>query len=170
LVEVGERLVHQADRRLGDDGAGQRDALLLPARELVGPAMPQLREAQHAGRAPKPFLAFGTRRAARAQPEDDVLGDREMRKQRVVLEHHGHAALLRRQARDVAPVQEDAAGMLRIETRNDPQQGRFATAGRAEQHHKPPARGRERDAGKRGGRAESPRHLLEAERSPRPCP
>ncbi len=33
-VEVGERLVHQADRRLGDDRAAERHALLLAAGEL----------------------------------------------------------------------------------------------------------------------------------------
>ena len=35
-VEVGERLVHQHQRRLDDDGAGDGDALLLPARKLAG--------------------------------------------------------------------------------------------------------------------------------------
>jgi hypothetical protein len=33
-VEVGQRLVHQADLRLRDQGAAERDALLLAAREL----------------------------------------------------------------------------------------------------------------------------------------
>ena len=33
-VEVGERLVHEAHGRLGDDGAAERHALLLASREL----------------------------------------------------------------------------------------------------------------------------------------
>ena len=40
-IEIGERLVHQADRRLGDDGAAERDALLLAAGELRGLAVEQ---------------------------------------------------------------------------------------------------------------------------------
>jgi hypothetical protein len=35
-VEIGQRLVHQADRALRDDGARQRHALLLAAGKLVG--------------------------------------------------------------------------------------------------------------------------------------
>ena len=35
LVERAERLVHQQQRRVEDDGARQRDALLLAARELA---------------------------------------------------------------------------------------------------------------------------------------
>jgi hypothetical protein len=34
-VDGGERLVHQQDRRVGGEGAGDADALLLAAGELV---------------------------------------------------------------------------------------------------------------------------------------
>ena len=40
LVERAERLVHQKQRRLEHDGAGQRDALLLSARKLARIAIP----------------------------------------------------------------------------------------------------------------------------------
>ena len=36
-VEIGERLVEQHERRLGDEAARERDALTLAARELAGP-------------------------------------------------------------------------------------------------------------------------------------
>ena len=42
-VEVRQRLVHQADRRLGDDRAAERDALLLSARKLRRLAIEQRR-------------------------------------------------------------------------------------------------------------------------------
>ena len=48
-IEVRQRLVHQADRRLGDDRAAERDALLLAARELRGLALEQRRRGR-AGR------------------------------------------------------------------------------------------------------------------------
>ena len=48
-VEVRQRLVHQADRRLGDDRAAERDALLLAAGELRRLAVEQRRRAR-AGR------------------------------------------------------------------------------------------------------------------------
>ena len=38
-VEVGERLVHQQHVRLDDDGAGERDALLLTAGKALGQAV-----------------------------------------------------------------------------------------------------------------------------------
>ena len=53
-IEIGERLVHEAHRRLGDDGAAERDALLLAARELRGLAVEQLVEPQHIGGALQP--------------------------------------------------------------------------------------------------------------------
>ena len=46
-VEVGERLVHEANRSLRHDRAAERDALLLSARELRGLAVEQTLEAQN---------------------------------------------------------------------------------------------------------------------------
>ena len=44
-VEVGQRLVEQEEARLAHDGARQRDALLLAARELARPAREQVADA-----------------------------------------------------------------------------------------------------------------------------
>ena len=60
-VEVGERLVHQADRVLGDDGARERDALALPAGEflrLVVQPLSQAHQLRHL-RQPAFSLLFG---------------------------------------------------------------------------------------------------------------
>ena len=58
-VEVRQRLVHEADLRLGDDGAAERDALLLPARELRGLALEELFQAEDAGGALEALVALG---------------------------------------------------------------------------------------------------------------
>ena len=49
-VEVGERLVEQEHLGLPDDGAADRDALALAARQLLGLAVEQLVELQDARR------------------------------------------------------------------------------------------------------------------------
>jgi hypothetical protein len=121
--------------------AGQRDALLLPAGELVRPPLEQRGQAEHPGRMGKAPLAFGARNAARLQPEHDVLGHRQMREQRVVLEHHGDAALGGRQTRHVAPADQHAPRGRGVEPGNDPEQRGLAAARRA-QHHDETAGGR----------------------------
>ena len=62
-------------------------------------------------RAARRAVALGGRHAAHPQPEHDVLGDRKVREQRVALEHHRDVALRRRQRRDVAPADQDAAAV-----------------------------------------------------------
>ena len=73
-VERRERLVEQQDLRLGDQGARQRDALLLPAGELRRQAV---RAALHATRAraarARLRMALGLGDAAHLQAEGDVV-------------------------------------------------------------------------------------------------
>ena len=67
-VEGAERLVEQQHRGLEHQGAGQGDALLLPAGELAGLARRvarQLHELQRLADAP-PDLGLGARRARRS--------------------------------------------------------------------------------------------------------
>ena len=45
-VQIRQRLIHQADRRLGDDGAAERDTLLLAAGQLSRLAMQQRSDAE----------------------------------------------------------------------------------------------------------------------------
>ena len=96
-VEVRQRLVHQAHRRLVDDRAAQRHALLLAAGELRRLAREQRRQPEQLGDAREPRPAIGVGDAPHAQAEQDVLGHGEVRKQRVALEHHRDVALRRRQ-------------------------------------------------------------------------
>jgi uncharacterized protein YndB with AHSA1/START domain len=53
------------------------------------------------------------------QGEADILGDREMGKQRVVLEHHADVAPGGRQRGDLQAVDPHRAGIGRLEARHD---------------------------------------------------
>ena len=48
-IEIAQRLVEQERLGLLDDGAADGDALALAARELVGPALQQMRDLQDVG-------------------------------------------------------------------------------------------------------------------------
>ena len=93
-VEVRERLVEQQDPRLGREGAGERDALLLAAGEpRDGPGLEprELDGREGLGHAARPL---GLADALRGEPEGDVLAGRHVREERVVLEDHSEAASL----------------------------------------------------------------------------
>ena len=110
-VEVGERLVHQAHRPLGDDGAAERHALLLAAGELARACAPRSW--------PRPSSSATSRQALRAlrgaatlrtsRPKTMFSLDGEVREERVGLEHHRDAALRRGHVGHVAPADEERA-------------------------------------------------------------
>src|SRR5205085_11511150 len=82
-VERAERLVEQEHPRAAHQGAGERDPLLLAARELPRLAVLhafELDEAEHLEDAPAELPAAA---ALAAQAERDVLEDREAREGRV---------------------------------------------------------------------------------------
>ena len=79
-------------------------------------------------------IALGPGHAAHAQAEDDVFRNAEMRKQGIGLEHHGDAALGRRQMGDIGAADQDGSAVGLFEARDQPQRGGFAAAGRAEQY------------------------------------
>jgi hypothetical protein len=135
-VEVGKRLVQQQQARLGRQRSGQRHALLLATGEFMriaplGAGEPH--QIQHFGH------ARGALRAGQAvDAEADVLPHIQVRKQRVVLEHHADAPQLgcERAARaaDHLATEADLAGTHRLQPGNGAQQGGLAAAGRADQH------------------------------------
>ncbi len=88
-VEAGGGLVVEDDRRVRDGGAGDADALLLPAGEARGHAL--LEAGERDAREPlgdaRGDLVFGQGVEA-AQREGDVVGDGEVIEERVVLEEH----------------------------------------------------------------------------------
>ena len=132
-VEIRERLVHEHERRLDDDGAGDGDALLLAAGKLAGQLVLLAVQAHERHRLVDAALRLGARHAAHHQAEADVLAHAHMREQGIVLEHHAEAALFRPQVVDAALVEPDAAAGRRQQAGDDVQGRRLAAAGRAEQ-------------------------------------
>ena len=98
-VEIGQRLVEQQDRRLDHQRAGERDALLLAAGQLVRVAALEPGEIDQRQRLLDLPARRGRRNLAQLEPEHDVLEHVLVRPHRVVLEHHAHAARLRRHHR-----------------------------------------------------------------------
>jgi hypothetical protein len=126
LVQIGQRFVQQQQLRLDDDGARQRHALLLPARQLVGPALRVAGQPHQLERGTDLGLDRSAGQAPLDQPEGDVVPHRQVRPQRVALEHHADVALPRRLAGDVDAVDQHLAALVLVEPGNQPQQRALA--------------------------------------------
>src|SRR5690606_18284804 len=125
------------DRRVVDEGAGDRDALALAAGELGGAAVGPLAKADLL-QGCQGALAGGLRAgAADQQRQFDVLNCREHREQVVELEDEAHlpgpelGALVVRERRGVGAIDQDLALVDRVQSRQAVEQGRLATAGRS---------------------------------------
>ena len=134
-VQVRERLVHEKDLGLAHDGAAHRHPLALAAGELLGLALEQLLELQHAGRfAHAPLdLVFGL--VVQAQPEGHVLVDAQVRVEGVVLKDHGDVAIARLEVVDDLAVDHDVARIELLKAGQHAQGGRLAAARGSDQHH-----------------------------------
>ncbi len=133
LVERAERLVEQQQLRPLGQAACERDALLLASRQLMGLALgelAELHELEHGLDAlGDPVLGH----AFALQSERDVLPHRQVREERIRLEHHVDRAVVGRDVGEVAAVEHDAPRGRRLEAREHAQQGRLAAAGGADQ-------------------------------------
>jgi len=132
-VEGGERLVEQQHRRFGDDGARERDPLLLSARERARQTVGKVRHLHRLERGLHPRYDLGPGGAPGAQPVGDVLGDRHVREERIVLEHHADPAVTRRQMVHRLPIEQDTSGARPEKPGDGAEQRGLAAAGGAEQ-------------------------------------
>ena len=133
LVQRRQRLVEKKHLRIGDERAGQRDALLLASGKLGRHAvleMVELHALQHLRRTRAPLVLPD---AAHLQIEGDVVENGQMREERIALEHHRRSALDRRLADDHLVADPHLAGSGRLVARDHAQDRRLAAAGRAEQ-------------------------------------
>ncbi len=159
LVECAQRLIHQQQPRVEHDRAGQRDALLLTAGKLarisglIARQTHQLEALRH-----QPGTR-GAIDAALLQREADVVRDRQMREQCVVLEHHADVALVRRQRHHRASVDGDVAGGRRFKAGDHHQRRGLAGAAWSKQRQELAGADVERDAPHRADVVES---LLDA--------
>ncbi|MNV33623.1 hypothetical protein D3C71_1249970 [compost metagenome] len=108
-VQVGQRFVQQQHGRPDDQRARQRHALALAARELAREAVGMLVQLHQRQRLAHARLALGAFDVAHLQAEGHVVGNGQVRKQRVALEHDPQAARVRLGVGNVAPVQRDGA-------------------------------------------------------------
>ena len=132
-VEVRERLVEEEDGRIDGEGAGEGDALALPAGKARHVAPLEALEPDEGDQLPDPFRDAGLRPAANAKPVADVLGRVHVRPQGVGLEHHRHVPPLGRERSDWLPADLDPAGGDGDEAREGAQQRRLAAAGGPEE-------------------------------------
>ena len=149
-VQVRERLVEQHHARLGRKRPRKRDALLLPAGELVRHPLCLGRHADELQRLLyRPIMTGAVRNTERY-----VLTNGQMREERIVLKHHAHTAALRRQkpprSSDGLAVDRHCARVGGLESGDKPQRRRLAAATRAQERHHAAAFGIERGLTKGG--------------------
>ena len=144
-VERAERLVQEEHFRLVDDGAGDGDALALPAGHLGRHAVFVSGELDE-------FQGLSDRLAdlrfllsLDAQAVADVRADVHMGKKGVVLEDRVDVPLLGHRVGDVLPFQDHLPAVGRFEPRDDAERGRFPAAGRTEERDEFPFAGGETD-------------------------
>ena len=102
-VEVRQRLVEQEQRDLLDERAAYRDALPLPARELSGFSVEERVDLQELCRPGDALIDLAVASFSRRSPKRRFPVDRLGRVERVGLEHHREAAVLRVAVGDVSP-------------------------------------------------------------------
>ena len=132
LVEGAERLVHEDQLGLEDEGPGEGDALLLAAGELRRAAAGEAAHLHHVEGARDLGVDLGLGELADLQREGEVLADGHVREERVVLEHHADAALVGRHRVDRPAGEGDLAVGRGLEAREHHQAGGLARPGGAE--------------------------------------
>jgi hypothetical protein len=130
-VERAERLVHQQDRGLGRERAGDADPLAHAARELVGGRPGEALEPDQGQQLPGPLAPPPPAPALQLEAEGDVVLHRRPGQQRVLLEDD---AAVGARAGDLGTVDRDRAGAERQEAGDGVEQGRLPAAGGAERH------------------------------------
>ena len=133
-VERGHRLVEQQQAGPGRQRAGKGDALPLAAAERIRLAPGEAFESHELQQLRHARADAGLGRPLPAQAESDVVRHRHVREQGVGLERRVHGPAVRRQVRDVLPVERDAPGARLDEAAQRAQQRGLAAAGSAEQH------------------------------------
>ncbi len=132
-VERPERLVEQERGRAVDERAGEGDALLLAAGELPRLALLEPFEPDDAEHLFDPRALLALVHPLQPHPERDVVPDRHVREERVVLEDHVHVAPVRRHGGDVDAAEQDPPLVGLLEAADHPEGRRLPAAARPEQ-------------------------------------
>jgi hypothetical protein len=168
-VQRGQRLVEQQHPGLDRERPGQRDTLLLAARELVRVLLGLAGQAHHVEQFAGPVAPLRGARLAHPQPEAHVVQRGHVREQAVALEHHAHVTPGGRHRGNVLAVDEDLARVGRLEARDDAQGRGLAAAGGTKQRDKLTGCHLDREPVQGPGRSERAAQVLQQHaRAPRP--
>ena len=162
-VQRSQRLVEQQRCRLVDERAGQRHALLLAAGELSRAPILETLELDDAQNLEHTSAVLLAGNALHLEPERDVVVDRHVREERVLLEHHVDGSSVREDRRDVPSLKDDAPLVRHLEPRNHPQGCRFPAATRAEEREELAIVDRERHIAHGVGLSEALADVLEGD-------
>src|SRR5262249_53307152 len=138
-IEIGQRFIEENDRRLVDEGTGNRDALLLATGKLMRIARGQVSKPDLRQRLFDPSLDLRSRDAAQLQAIGYGFESGPVRPQGVRLEHEPEPAFFRRQFNTACGVKEhviadgNRAPEWRLETSDGAQERGLAAAGGAKQ-------------------------------------
>jgi hypothetical protein len=152
LVKRAERLVHEEQLRLADQRPGDGDALALAAGKLVRQPVGQ-RGKVHQRHQLVAAVVDGARQAAEPhlQRQADVVAHAAPGEQRRILEDEADTAPRADPMRRLAE-HTDRAGKRRDQIGDDPEQGRLAASGRAEDDEQRAGLDREIETGDHGDR------------------
>ena len=127
-VQVRQRLVHEEDGRLPDDGAAHRHALSLAAGKCARLAVEIRLQIEDASRLGDSSIDLRLRQLLDLERERDVAANGQVRVERVVLKDHRDVAVLGRQIVDssIADAHEPSADLL--QPGDHPERGRLAAS------------------------------------------
>ena len=114
--------------RLPDNGAAESNALPLSTGQRTRLAVQEMRHAERPAGILDAPVDLRPAHAAHLQSEPDVLANGQVRVKGVVLEHHRNVPVPRRQVRDVAVTENDAAAGGRLQAGEDFQHRGLAAA------------------------------------------
>ena len=132
-VEAAQRLVEEKAGRIADDGAADRDTLLLALGELAGQAVEDVAELQGVADPLHPLGELGRRQAIGMQRIGEVLRHRLGGIEGIELEDHGDVAVAGLEVVDPPAGDQHVAAGRRLEPGDHPQGRGLAAARGAEQ-------------------------------------
>ena len=130
LVEGRQRLIHQQQPGIGEQGPAQGDALLLAAGERPGPALQQILDAEQTDHLIEADAAFGGGHPVEAVGQ--VVAHRQMGEQAAFLKDVAEAPFFRRQVdaflrvEEGLAAQDDASALRAQQPRQDIHQRRLS--------------------------------------------
>jgi hypothetical protein len=130
-VEIGEWLIKEEQLGASNDRSTHRHTLSLPAAEVSGTAIEQILDPEKLGSLPHAPLLLGAEDAADAERKREVLPHRQMRVKGIALKDERDVSLAGLGSGDVLSVDSDSSLVERLQTRDDPEKGRFSAAGGA---------------------------------------